>query len=237
MMPVPVIRFTKSMTPAERLQSLNKMRDWCQSPEANESKTTTTVLIHIINYAAKHLAVTSRLQFMSVDQANDLDCQVCEGIFYHADLPELLFLQHVINQINKIPDDSHPMKDEILPIVKQNKNTLMIPIIQETRVACGGAVILSLWSRFGWCLIASLLAILCSEQITNLRVAQSLKNRIALKETGGKQARIEDGYDGVVSSISNFTKKSYATASTLFNTVVLPAIQAEKKDMPRPSLR
>lgn len=236
-MPVPVIRFTKSMAPVERLQSLNKMRDWCQSHEGAESKTTATVLLHIINYATKNLAVTSRLSFMSVDQANDLDCQVCDGIFYHADLPELLFLQHVINQINQIKDDAHPLKDEILPIVKQNKNTLMIPVIQETRVACGGVVILALWSQFGWCVIASLLAILCSEQITNLRIAQSLKNRIALKEAGGKTAHIEDGYDGVVGGISNFTKKSYGTAITFFNTVVLPAIQSDKKDMPKPLLR
>lgn len=236
-MPVPVIRFTKQMTPDERLQSLNKMWDWCQSPEADESKAKAAVLQDIVRYASKNLAITSRFSFMSYDQASEADCKLCDTIFHQADLPELLFLQYVINQINLKQTDPHPMKDEILPIVQQHKNTLIVPGSYEIRNIGMATFAFSFFMRFNFGLLLSAIIILFSKQLENMRISRELENKLALKETGGKVPPVGDRYDGAISRISNFSSSSYHTVATLFNTVILPAIQTAKKDISKPSLK
>ncbi len=231
-MPVPVVHFTKDMTPHERSQSLHNIWDWCQSAEASESKIKILVLKNVIEYAHKYLAVTNRLSFMFVDKVNDLDCQVCNAIFRHVDLPEVLFLQYVINQLSLIQTDLHPMKDGILPIVQQHKNTLMIPITDEIRSLGFSIAIFSLLMRFNVGLIISAVIVLCSEQLANWRITRSMENKIALKETGDKVSPVEDGYDNVFKNIS----KGYHAVTALFH-VVISRGQAEKKEIPKPSLK
>ncbi len=235
-MPIPAIRFTKKMTPEERLQSLNKMWDWCQSPETSESKAKVAILQHIMEYASKKLAVTSRLSFMSTDQASEEDCQLCDTIFRQADLPELLFLQHVIDQLSLIKLDSHPLKEGILPIVQQHKETLMIPGAYEIRNIGLAAFSFAFIMQFEIGLLLSAMIILFSNQFENMRISRELNCTLVLKEKGGKTPPVEDGYDNAIRRLSDLSSKGYSAASTLFSKIALPAIQAIKKDTPRPSI-
>lgn len=235
-MPIPAIRFTKKMTPDERLQSLNKMWDWCQSPETSESKAKVAVLTHIMEYAGEKLAVTSRFPFMSTDQASEEDCQLCDTLFRHADLPELLFLQYVINQLSLIKVDSHPLKEKILPIVQQHKDTLIVPGAYEIRNIGLAAFSFSFFMRFEIGLLLSAMIILFNNQFENMRISRELNRTLVLKEVGGKTPPVEDGYDNAIKRLSDLSSKGYSAVYTLFSSIALPAIQAIKKDTPKPSI-
>jgi hypothetical protein len=215
MMPVPVIHFTKQMTPDERLKSLNKMKDWCQSSEGELAQAKTIILKSIIAYATANLVATSRFSFKHSDYADELDCQLCDKIFFHADLPEILFLQYVINQINLTTASSHPIRNDILAM---------------------GA--LALVTRFNMGIIVAGIAIICSEKLVNWRIEKSLENMLALKELHGIMPRVEDGYDNVINMTSRFASQGALNAMSFFNKVILPAVMAEKKNtQDQPALR
>lgn len=235
-MPVPAIRFTKIMTPDERSQSLNKMWDWCLSGETSESKAKVAVLQHIMEYAGEKLVVKSRFLFMPADQASEEDCQLCDTIFRHADLPELLFLQYVINQLSLIQSNPHPLKEKILPIVQQYKDTLTIPGAYEIRNIGFAAFSFSFIMRFQMGLLLSAMMILFSKQFENMRISRELARALVLKQTGGKTPPVEDGYDKAIGRLSDLSSKGYSSVYTLFSSVVAPAIQAIKKDTPKPSI-
>lgn len=238
-MPVPIIKFTKTMTCDDRQKALNTLRGWFQSAEANEAPVKGMVLQQIMDYATKinALVVPSRF-FSSGAHVKDSDWVLCDTIFGHADLAELLFLKYIINQINLNKQESEldPVWDKILSIAQKQMDTLIIPVAHKVRNAAIGVACFSLAMRFSAGLLVGAIGILCSEQLVRWRIARSLDNALALKETGGKVSRVEDGYDDAISGASKLLHKGYQAAAGLFNKEILASIVGETKETLKPLL-
>ncbi len=239
-MPAPVVQFNKTMTFEDRQKSLNTLRAWCQSLEAADAKAKVIVLQQLIEYANKtNNIAASRGFFSSGGHIKDSDWALFEAVFRHADLSELLFLKHVINQINSIKSDPEPdpIKDDLLPLAQKHMKILVTIAAHHIRSAAIAVGAFSLAMRFSVGLLVSAIGILYSERIEHWRIARSLDNALALKEAGGKVSRVGDGLDDVFAAASTALNKTYQSAATLFkNKELLASVVGETKETLKPLL-
>src|SRR4029079_6109267 len=93
-MPLPKITFNKDIKAEDRTLALQKMEDWCKTTEVSKLKG--QILQMVIEYAKKNLLHIGLIDFNYRYNPNDFE--ICNAIFQNADLPDVLFMQDVINQ-------------------------------------------------------------------------------------------------------------------------------------------
>lgn len=126
-------------------------------------------------------------------------------ILDQADLPDLHFLQYIINELKKPENEKHPYKNTLLPTVEKYKKTLLIPHVNNLQKAAIGTFLIGMVLRPGVLCIFSAVGFLFSEMIVEWRLSRELKEQLALKFNHGKMAYL-DHYDnsvGVLSRISD----------------------------------
>lgn len=225
-MPIPQVTFSKDGSAVGRGAALEKIENWSNTSEVSTMKR--KVLKGVLDYAKTNL-VNIPYVTLNREQYSSRHYEVCDAIFRHADLPDILFMQHILNEVSKYKILNNELRDVLLPIVLSNKNILMIPRIHKTRKACACLALFGLVTRFRPCILFGGVGIVFSEQLEEWRVSKSLENKLALKETHGVVARVEDGYDDISEVMIKVSKTGYGFISNLFYKLPLAALLSDDK--------
>ena len=147
------------------------------------------------------------------------DFALCQVILQHADLSDLLFFQHVINQ-EKISKDANPLFQDFILLATDAKKTMHIPLVYQTRTAAGALGILSLFTQSKLGILAAVLTFVFADEIQNWRISHSLENKLALKKIGGEMPVVEDGFDNIQKGVTHVAKEGFNSAVNFFKNQV-----------------
>lgn len=128
-MALPTVIFNAKTSAAARSEAIKQLRHWVDSSDVSAVKRQT---MHVIlNYAAKNLVQP----FSHIEPSY---FSICNAIFKHANLPDLLFLQYVSNQMATIQDETSDLKRAVLPVVQCYKRPLALPLVKQMEQATLG---------------------------------------------------------------------------------------------------
>lgn len=251
-MPFSKIDFTKEMNRPLQRASLAIILDWCDHNESSRREKIN--VIRQVALFAKNNLINTRLVPSSWlhNQRDEIYYEVCETILKNVDLPDLLFLKHVINQINRLKNNETPLRDKALPDVQKNLDTLkdtVLPIVMELKsrmvkleankvstigIAFGCYFAIRLQFKAAAAVLAS--GVLLSETIVDYRIDKALENKLALKAADYIEPRMEDGYDNAIAKASSAAYATFQTASTFFNAASTMALPDKKMELKKPAL-
>jgi len=127
-------------------------------------------------------------------------------ILEHMDLPDLHFLQYIINELKKPENEKHSYKSTLLPTVEKYKKTLLIPHVNNLQKAAVGIFLIGLVIRPGVLSVFSAVGFLFSEIVVEWRLSRELKEQLALKFNHGKMAYL-DHYDNSVDVLARISNR------------------------------
>jgi hypothetical protein len=102
--------------------------------------------------------------------------RTCQAIFDRINFPDILFLQYVIIQLEKIYDFRSILRDSVRPYAYAQRNKLLVPIIENLRITAVGLGVAALGtgnSKFGF--IAAAMFVL-SEDVAKYCILLDLKD-------------------------------------------------------------
>lgn len=197
------IQFNIKMSAEDRKNTINEMRKWMEESKASHSKK--TILNFVLQYAEEKLIDNP------ADKRKDR-LKICESIFKQADLDDLFFLQHVINELCKIKSKDSPLKKELLPEAQKHKKAYVRPLSHQI---WGGAFIVFCVSMYVDKRIAAaavLMAVL-SEWIVEARIRLQLAEIFAKQINKGVVPVIGDGWDPVFEQAGKVGSSGALTAA------------------------
>ena len=183
-----------SLEDSEKITAKHYAREfgvWMNNPAAEVSSEKKEVLDSIIHYIGTPETVASLYNlYMYTTKKNSY--RTCLEIFNKADLPDLLFMLHVINQIAFINDENDYLKQTTLGIAKKHLQAGLVPYQHETKKSIAGLAVVI--ASTGVCVgfksltyagyvvvpvgMALLIAALTSNYFVEWRLQQVLKNRL-----------------------------------------------------------
>lgn len=226
-MPVPQVVFNENTSPENRILALRKLEEWADSPEVSPVKA--AVLKAIIAFAKKNLIPAGLFDYAKRNlglktNTHPEHMSMCHAIFKNADLPDLLFMQYVIDQININPEGNHDdLNNSIKPLALKYKKSLMIRLVHQLRQASMGIVLTGFIVRQNVLMILGAVGFLLSGEIAEWRLAKSLENELALKATDGATAQVGDGFDEGLDVLATVANRGLGYARRLFQLIPLPA--------------
>lgn len=206
-MPKPEVILTIGMTSRERAAALQKMKDWYGTPEVSRIKY--AVLSMVIENAKKQ-SITAQ------------DIGICNDIFLQADLPDVHFMQHVINTTKGNNDFQ-----DITAKATDLYHTLSVPLVYQTRGAAGVLGLFSIVAQTKIGLLSAGLMLAFGDKLVEWRIDKSLENKLALKKIGGTPPKVEDGFDSVNQGVLSFAKGTYHYTTEFFKNNIMPVISKQ----------
>jgi hypothetical protein len=153
---------------------------WLDQPSISPSKK--VILGNIVRYVSS--IYNSFLTKMSTHPSR---YKICSDILGLGDLPDILLMQYIMNELSKIRDQNSNLRDPNLQIARTYMNLLLKPYLKETKkigaglIACAFVAIASGVSPKSlsiFLLIIGSLAVTCDRPITEYRIQKALQDRL-----------------------------------------------------------
>lgn len=211
-MPLPQVVFNKDISAEARTQALSRLERWADSEGVTAVKK--QVMLTVIKYAKKNLV---NLGILNLNFTDLNRFSICNAIFTHADLPDLLFLQHVINQMMTIKDETSDLKKAVLPMALNYKRPLMLPLVRQMEKASLGFAILALFLREPLLIVVAVAGVFASGLTAEARVERVLNDRLAQPLNQGPAPRLNDGFDDGLNALANLADRGLVATIGFFN--------------------
>jgi len=221
-MPQPPVVFAMDSPIQARCDALLQLEQALHSGEVSAVKT--QVLRAMLHYARGNLLEESPFQ----DQASHF--VVCQAIFSRINLPDLFFLQEVINQLSLIRDETSVLKKTILSMALNYKRPLMLPLIRQMEKASLAFNIAVLFMQDPDLNVPRVAACFSSELTAEARVERILNARLAWPAHPVPVYRSDEDFDESIDFIANFADQTGRAALRFFNRVLL----LKEADQPSP---
>jgi hypothetical protein len=173
-------------------------------------------MLAVLKYARKNLINLGLLNLNFTDLNR---FTVCNAIFSHAELSDLLFLQYVINQVKAIKEETSELKKAVLPMALNYKRPLMLPLVRQMERATLGFAILALVLREPLGILMALAGFFTSHFTAELRVERILNDRLA-GPSHQEAPRLEDGFDEGLNALARLADRGRIVAVGFFNRIL-----------------
>jgi len=222
-MPLPQIIFNKD-SPAEiRGQALSQLEKWLDSKDISAVKT--QVVRAVMHYAKKKLMEQS-----SFDVADLTHFTACHAIFNQRGLPDLLFLQQVIQQLSVIGDETSELKKAVLPMVLNYKRSLLLPLVRQMEKACFGLSVAVLFMRDINGLLLRLINFFTSALTAEAKVERLLNDRYGQPAGLAKVIEADDYFDEGIQAIDRLLNQERKRTLGFFNQLLQTKEQITRFD-------
>ena len=215
---MPDVIFKKEMSNKDRADVLQGMEEWIKETKMGEMKR--GILSATIGFAKKNL-VSSALGYFT-SQTNTDDFALCETILHHADLSDVLFMQHVINQTKVFQLANESFRNNIQNAAQDARKIMQIPLVFQGRGFVGTLGLFSLIMQTKIGIVLSGLTFLFADEVVNLWVNHTLEDRLAKKKLGGVMPKVGNNLDNLQQGVVHFAKNGYTYAADFFSNRVLP---------------
>jgi len=208
------VRFNPGMSAFEKKVAISSIRDSFAREDGAMENYKVSILAAVANFA-EHADL--RIHY-----------KVCNSICLNMDLPGVEFVQHVINQINKLKDKSSDLHKIVLPLAEEFKNNLSVPLNSDIRTLSIFFGVYSIYaqSQIGIAFSVTMFAI--SDYIVDWRINNSLNNKLAIKNVGGESPGVDDNYDGAIKGANGWISKGYGATTSLFKSAINIASNIEE---------
>ncbi len=126
-MPLPQVVFTQDSSMEARSLALCQLEQGLDSVGISAVKT--QVLRVLINFAKKNMVEAGPFDFKEQDFLS------CNAIFNRANLPDLLFLQYVINRMSALRYDTSGLRKTVLQVAHNYQRPLLLPLVRQMEKA------------------------------------------------------------------------------------------------------
>lgn len=210
-MPLPQVVFTQDCSREARSLALRQVEQGLDSSGFSAVKT--QVLRALITFARKNMVDAGPYDF------TQLHYTTCNVIFNRANLPDLLFLQYVINRLNAMREEVSGLKKAVLPMARNYQRPLILPLIRQMEKASLSFGIAALFMRGVDLLLLEIADFFSNEVSAEVKLGWMLNARLIGPQPLQPTAPVKDDFGDSIDFIAGLVDRAGRAALGFFNRV------------------